>query len=81
MRKKIEEEIKWIYRNEVKEEKSLFLLSFFFQGCLTKFETFVKDNVFIIGGVGIGLAFVQVKMILRKSIMGPLFSVEPNSEN
>lgn len=53
----------------------------FFQGCLTKFETFVKDNVFIIGGVGIGLAFVQVKMILRKSIMGSLFSVEPNSEN
>lgn len=39
------------------------LIIFFFQGCLTKFETFVKDNVFIIGGVGIGLAFVQVKMI------------------
>uniref|UniRef100_K1Q8Q8 CD63 antigen n=1 Tax=Magallana gigas TaxID=29159 RepID=K1Q8Q8_MAGGI len=51
------------------------------EGCLTKFETFVKDNVFIIGGVGIGLAFVQVKMISRKSIMGSLFSVEPNSEN
>ncbi|XP_022323550.2 CD63 antigen-like [Crassostrea virginica] len=34
------------------------------EGCLTKFETFVKDNVFIIGGVGIGLAFVQIIGIL-----------------
>lgn len=34
------------------------------EGCLTKFETFVKDNVFIIGGVGIGLAFVQIVGIL-----------------
>lgn len=65
----------------LRKKNHCFSYHFFFQGCLTKFETFVKDNVFIIGGVGIGLAFVQVKMILRKSIMGSLFSVEPNSEN
>lgn len=34
------------------------------EGCLTKFETFVKDNIFIVGGVGIGLAFVQIVGIL-----------------
>ncbi|XP_061183828.1 CD63 antigen-like [Saccostrea echinata] len=34
------------------------------EGCLSKFETFVKDNIFIVGGVGIGLAFVQIVGIL-----------------
>lgn len=47
----------------LRKKNHCFSYHFFFQGCLTKFETFVKDNVFIIGGVGIGLAFVQVKMI------------------
>ncbi|XP_048757158.1 CD63 antigen-like [Ostrea edulis] len=34
------------------------------EGCLTKFENYVKDNIFIVGGVGIGLAFVQIVGIL-----------------
>lgn len=34
------------------------------QGCVQGFGQFVKDNIFIIGGVGIGLAFVQIVGIL-----------------
>lgn len=30
------------------------------QGCIFGFEDWVKENIYIIGGVGIGLAFVQV---------------------
>ncbi|CAL1542373.1 unnamed protein product [Lymnaea stagnalis] len=34
------------------------------EGCVNKFEDWLKDKVAIIGGVGIGLAFVQVVGIL-----------------
>uniref|UniRef100_A0A2C9KTG3 Tetraspanin n=1 Tax=Biomphalaria glabrata TaxID=6526 RepID=A0A2C9KTG3_BIOGL len=34
------------------------------EGCVSKFEDWLKDKVAIIGGVGIGLAFVQVVGIL-----------------
>ena len=31
-----------------------------FQGCLDGFEKFLKDHLIIVGGVGIGIAFIQV---------------------
>lgn len=31
-----------------------------FQGCLEGFETYLKDHLIIIGGVGVGIAFIQV---------------------
>ena len=33
------------------------------EGCLDKFTEFVKEKIVIIGGIGIGLAFVQVRNI------------------
>ncbi|KAL5005687.1 hypothetical protein ScPMuIL_016845 [Solemya velum] len=34
------------------------------QGCLNKFGAWVEDHVYIVGGVGIGLAFVQIVGIM-----------------
>jgi len=34
------------------------------QGCLQGFEEWVMDNIYIVGGVGIGLAFVQIVGII-----------------
>lgn len=30
------------------------------EGCLTKFEKYLKDHLIIVGGVGIGIAFIQL---------------------
>jgi len=34
------------------------------KGCLNEFEQWVEDNIYMVGGVGIGLAFVQVVGII-----------------
>lgn len=39
-------------------------------GCLDAFVTWVKDKIFIVGGVGIGLAFVQIVGILFACCFG-----------
>lgn len=36
------------------------LIFFLFKGCLKQFEQFLHDHILIVGGVGIGIAFVQV---------------------
>jgi hypothetical protein len=33
---------------------------FYRDGCLKKLTTIIKDNISIIGGIGVGVAFVQV---------------------
>ena len=33
-----------------------------FQGCLKGFENYLKKHLLIVGGVGIGLAFIQVSL-------------------
>ena len=37
----------------------LILLSYF-QGCLSELEKYLKDHIIVVGGVGIGIAFIQV---------------------
>ena len=37
----------------------LILLSYS-QGCLSELEKYLKDHMFVVGGVGIGIAFIQV---------------------
>ena len=36
------------------------ILIFLLKGCLTQFEQFLREHILIVGGVGIGIAFVQV---------------------
>ncbi|CAH1788413.1 unnamed protein product [Owenia fusiformis] len=40
------------------------------RGCLSGFEDWIKKNIIIIGGVGIGLAFVQVLGIILACCLG-----------
>ncbi|XP_033728409.1 CD63 antigen-like [Pecten maximus] len=40
------------------------------EGCLDAFVNWVKDKIFIVGGVGIGLAFVQIVGILFACCFG-----------
>lgn len=42
----------------------------YIDGCMVKFTTWIEDNIFIIGGVGIGLAFVQVMGIVLAVCLG-----------
>jgi CD63 antigen len=39
-------------------------------GCMMKFTAWIEDNIFIIGGVGIGLAFVQIMGIVLAVCLG-----------
>ncbi|ELU15050.1 hypothetical protein CAPTEDRAFT_151708 [Capitella teleta] len=39
-------------------------------GCMQKFSIWIGDNIFIIGGVGIGLAFVQVLGVIISCCLG-----------
>eukprot|EP00914_Ancora_sagittata_P019615 GHVO01039114.1.p1 GENE.GHVO01039114.1~~GHVO01039114.1.p1 ORF type:complete len:265 (-),score=24.99 GHVO01039114.1:41-754(-) len=39
-------------------------------GCMEKFTSWIEENIFIIGGVGIGLAFVQLLGIILAVCLG-----------
>ena len=36
------------------------LFGIYFQGCYTELKDFVKDKIVVIGGIGLGFAFIQV---------------------
>lgn len=39
-----------------------FAMSFFQGGCIMKLEDFILSQLYILGAVGIGIAFIQVKL-------------------
>ena len=45
-------------------EKRLKNTYFLTQGCIEQGKTFVKDNLYLVGGVGVGIAVVQVRVTL-----------------
>ena len=59
----------------------LILLSYF-QGCLSELEKYLRDHIVIVGGVGIGIAFIQVcNLICSCTVSIGHFTVMDGSES